>query len=65
MPFDKRECPNGHGLLWQNPQTITRHAAADRIRGDRTSLTVSARRFSRLPVVGVCPLLFHTVSVLD
>jgi hypothetical protein len=27
MPFDKRECPNGHWLLWQNRQTVNGHEA--------------------------------------
>jgi hypothetical protein len=27
MPFDKRECPNGHRLLWQNRQTVPGHEA--------------------------------------
>ena len=40
MSLDKRECPNGNRLLWQNPQAITRHAAAaDRIGEGSTRLS--------------------------
>lgn len=72
MPSDKRECPNGHRLLWQNRQMVTgreatpeRFAEMPEIPRNPSESLVSACRIAHVFLFGVCPLLFRTVSVLD
>lgn len=73
MPFDKRECPNGHRLLWQNRQTITGArlgARSDQRRcqnivGSPSQVIRLSLRLVRVLDFGVCPLLFRTTSVLN